>query len=47
MRGTRALAPGSLARGRSLPFFDAVAQVEAARIARGRPTPGIVHYVSP
>ena len=40
-RSARPLVPGAIIRGRNRAFFDAVAQTEAARLARGRPTPGL------
>jgi uncharacterized protein (DUF2236 family) len=38
VRGARLAIPQSVARGRNTRFFDGVAQVEAWRIAHGRPT---------
>jgi len=38
-RNARTLLPRSVRCGRNRLFFDAVAQAEAARIARGSPTP--------
>jgi uncharacterized protein (DUF2236 family) len=40
-RSARPLVPGAIIRGRNRAFFDAVAQTEANRLARGRPTPGL------
>jgi uncharacterized protein (DUF2236 family) len=41
VRAACAAMPGALAHGPNTFFFDGVAQTEAARIARGQPTPGL------
>jgi uncharacterized protein (DUF2236 family) len=41
VRTARPAIPSTLARGRNRSFFDGVARIEAARIARGDPTPSL------